>query len=93
MGGKDFRPIFGRLPFWIILVTALFFGVRELGIKEGEEKFALSEAKKLKTITRSYLTNIPDNSEHTKIPSGPRVKSLPQGVFEITSSFIAGNYE
>lgn len=46
MGGKDFRPIFDGLPFWIILVAAMFFGVRELGLKEGEEKSALSEVKK-----------------------------------------------
>jgi len=52
VGGKDFRSIFERLPFWIILVTAMFFGVRELGIKEGEEKSTLSEVKKLKTIIK-----------------------------------------
>jgi len=35
---------------------------------------------------RSYLTNTPENSQHTKIPSGPRVQSSPQGVNEITSN-------
>jgi len=53
---------------------------------KGENYWEIKERKtKQNEITRSYLTNAPDNSEHTKIPSGPRVKSSPQGVYEITS--------
>ena len=52
MGGVNFRSIFESVPFWIILLATMFLGVRELGIKDGEEKSVLSEAKRLKTITK-----------------------------------------
>ena len=77
MEGKDFRSIFERLPFWIILVAALFFGVRELGLKEGEEKSALSEVKKLKTITKKIpkraVLNVSEVKEKApaKVPQKP----------------------
>ena len=49
--------------------------------------------KYLMQAIRSYLISAPDNFEHTKIPSWPRVKLSPQSVHEITSSFVAKNYE
>jgi len=42
--------------------------------------------------SRSYLTNAPDNPEHTKIPPRPRVKSSPQDVYEITSKKSASQH-
>ena len=37
---------------------------------------------------RSYLINTPYRSKHTKAPSVPRVTSLSQSVYEITSNYF-----
>ena len=77
MGGKDFRSIFERLPFWVILVVAIFFGVRELGLKEGEEKSALSEVKKLKTITKKISKRTVLNVSEVKEKATAKVLQKP----------------
>ena len=77
MGGKDFRLIFERLPFWIILVAAMFFGVRELGIKEDENKSVLSEAKKLKTITKKIPKRTVLNVSEVKEKAPAKVLQKP----------------
>ena len=77
MGGKDFRSIFERYPFWVILVVAIFFGVRELGLKEGEEKSALSEVKKLKTIIKKIPKGTVLNVSEVKEKAPTKVLQKP----------------
>jgi len=66
----------------IIMVTGDGFNLDASQAREaGADDYVMKtpDHKYLMQAIRSYLISAPDNSEHTKIPSGPRVKSLPQG--------------
>ena len=92
---KQIKAIKGSVSK-IIMVTGDGFNLNVSQAREaGADDYAVKTPgnKYLMQAIRSYLMSAPDNSEHTKIPSGPRVKLSPQGVYAITSSFVAKNDE